>query len=493
MSDSEKLVVDAREGPRPRQNYGAVSSSSAENDPSSQSSESHHSPEELSEDSESRRVKSPSLHPTTSFDDSTLLKTEDTNARNTTNVQSLMTLLKGNVGTGILALPAAFKHGGLWVSFAGIFILGFIAVHCMHLLVSCANLICERTGRTFLSYGDVVKESFRTGPQRLRRFHNIASIIINVFLCITQFGFCTVYILFVSSNIQQVVEEYTAIRWNVRLYEFLVLLALLPYMCIRNLKVLSFFSGAANIIMVVGLAITLVHCFQGAPYASQPAFASWSTLPLYFGIAIYAFEGIGVVLPIENKMKTPKDLGGWTGVLNLGMSIAIVLYAAVGFYGYLMFGENVQGSLTLNLPPGWLYSVVKIMFAVAIFCTYGVQFYVPMEIIWPPIESRLIPGLWPQKYGEYILRICFVVMTFVLAIIIPCLDLVISLVGALSSSAVALIFPAILEIITFWSIPCGLGRYRWKLVKDILIMLLGIIGFVVGTVTTLISIVQTCS
>lgn len=86
MSDSEKLVVDAREGPRPRQNYGAVSSSSAENDPSSQSSESHHSPEELSEDSESRRVKSPSLHPTTTFDDSTLLKTEDTNARNTTYV-----------------------------------------------------------------------------------------------------------------------------------------------------------------------------------------------------------------------------------------------------------------------------------------------------------------------------------------------------------------------------------------------------------------------
>lgn len=90
-------------------------------------------------------------------------------------------------------------------------------------------------------------------------------------------------------------KEHTAIDWNIRLYMFFVLLALLPYMCIRNLRVLSFFSAVANVIMVFGLAITLVYCFQGAPYASQPAFASWSTLPLYFGIAIYAFEGIGVV------------------------------------------------------------------------------------------------------------------------------------------------------------------------------------------------------
>ena len=57
-----------------------------------------------------------------------------------------------------------------------------------------------------------------------------------------------------------------------------------------------------------------------------------------------------MVLPVENKMRMPEAFGGWFGVIDLAMTIAMVLYAAVGFYGYLRFGDAVQGSITLNLP-----------------------------------------------------------------------------------------------------------------------------------------------
>ena len=49
-------------------------------------------------------------------------------------------------------------------------------------------------------------------------------------------------------------------------------------------------------------------------------------------------------------MRAPKDFRGWTGVLNTSMVIVTVLYFAVGFYGYLKYGSDTKGSITLNLP-----------------------------------------------------------------------------------------------------------------------------------------------
>ena len=40
------------------------------------------------------------------------------------------------------------------------------------------------------------------------------------------------------------------------------------------------------------------------------------------------------------------------GVLNVGMTIVTSLILVMGFLGYLKYGDNVEGSLTLNLPEG---------------------------------------------------------------------------------------------------------------------------------------------
>lgn len=61
-------------------------------------------------------------------------------------------------------------------------------------------------------------------------------------------------------------------------------------------------------------------------------------------------EGINVVMPVENEMSNPEHFLGCPGVLNATMLVVVILYAVVGFFGYLKYGESVLGSITLNLP-----------------------------------------------------------------------------------------------------------------------------------------------
>lgn len=49
---------------------------------------------------------------------------------------ALAHLLKSSLGTGILAMPMAFKNSGLLVGALGTIIVGFICTHCVQILVS---------------------------------------------------------------------------------------------------------------------------------------------------------------------------------------------------------------------------------------------------------------------------------------------------------------------------------------------------------------------
>ena len=86
--------------------------------------------------------------------------------------------------------------------------MGMICVHCMHLLVRNSQELSARTGAANLTYSEVSYTSFLTSSHGvLRRNAKAARIVTDVFLCITQLGFCCVYFVFISQNFQQVANN----------------------------------------------------------------------------------------------------------------------------------------------------------------------------------------------------------------------------------------------------------------------------------------------
>jgi len=415
---------------------------------------------------------------------------------NISNFETIIHILKGNIGIGVLTLPRAIRNAGLLGGVIGLSGIAAVCIYCMTLLVAAAHKALkkpERRSVQFLDYADTAHAALKDASPGWARFAPHIRKLLNIFLCASQITSNAVYTLFIAQNIKPLIVHYCGPSMDVLDYRYYILM-ILPFqlaLClVKNLRYLSPFSILANIIQSIGLGIVFYYIFgQGAlkPSDSLPWFAPADRLPLFFGTAIFAIEGISIVLPIENQMRCPKDMLGYNGVLNTSMTLVSALYIAMGFYGYLRFGEDIDASITLNLPASDIAAQLTLaLFSIAIFFSYALQFYVVMEIMGPNLLQPNVPERW-YNASDFALRIVLNIFTFGLAATVPWLDLFVALLGAVKMSTLSIMAPAIIDTASNWD---NLGKFNWVGVKNFLIFLFGLFGCIIGTVIALQNIIE---
>lgn len=90
--------------------------------------------------------------------------------------------------------------------------------------------------------------------------------------------------------------DYYGIVFDVHLHMAIALIPILLTSLVRNLKYIAPFSFLANVFICVGIVITVYFAVQDLPPLSDRNFVgTLSRFPLFFGTALFAFEGIGLV------------------------------------------------------------------------------------------------------------------------------------------------------------------------------------------------------
>ncbi|EDV91934.1 proton-coupled amino acid transporter 4 isoform X2 [Drosophila grimshawi] len=410
----------------------------------------------------------------------------------TSNMEAATHLFKGSVGAGLFAMGDCFKNGGLIGSTIMLPIIAIMCVHCERLLIRGSLLAVSKTpGAIFYDYPETVEKCFEYGPQPLRRMSRAMKLIVEMFLCVTQFGFCAIYFVFVTENLHQVFLQ-NGIDISMSMVMLITLLPAMIPSLLTNLKYISPVSLVANFALLFGLIATLTIAFSEGPmppFGDRHSFTGGTQLALFFGTALFSYEGIALILPLRNSMRNPDAFSSRFGVLNVTMFCITALFIFTGFVSYMRWGEDVAGSITLNLNVEDVMSqVVKIVAALGVFFGYPIQFFVMMKILWPPVKRA---NGCAQKYPitmQVALRFIMVMLTFCVALVVPKLNLFISLIGALCSTSLAFVIPVIIDFVTRTQVPKGLGTLIY--LKNIGILTIALLGIITGTYQSIVEIIK---
>lgn len=357
----------------------------------------------------------------------------------------------------------------------------------MRQVVFAAHFVCNRNGRDLIDYANIMRGAVEMGPPWIKRNGYFFKQLVNVNMFISQLGFCCVYFVFMADNLEDFFNNNTSIHLSKAVWMLLLLIPMLSICSIRRLSILAPFAMAANVVYVVAVAVVLFFFLSDLrPISSLPWFGKATDLPLFFGTVMFAFEGVAVIMPIENRMQSPHAFISWNGVLNSSCLVVLAIFSVTGFYGYLSLGNDVKDTATLNLPMTPFYQTIKLMFVACIMISYPLQFYVPMERIEKWI-TRKIP-VDKQTLYIYIARYSGVILTCAIAELIPHLALFISLIGAFSGASMALLFPPCIELLTSYA-KNELSTGLW--IKNIVLLTFAFIGFTTGTYSALIEIAKT--
>lgn len=378
-----------------------------------------------------------------------------------------MLLLKSFVGTGVLFLPRAYLNGGMVFSNVVLLLIAIFSYYCFILLVSTRLKVKA-------SFGDM------GGLIYGKHFRNM----INFSLVISQIGFSSAYIVFVGENLQAFIEAVSHCKTSIDI-KWVILMQMiifLPLSLYRNINNIQKMALAADLFILLGLVY--IYFYDIKTIAHQGGISDVENFnpkdwTLFIGTAIFTFEGIGLIIPIQGGMKDP---GKFPTVLASVMVIVSVCMISIGTLSYAAFGSHTKTVVLSNMgQDNKFVNGVQFIYSVAILLSTPLQIYPAIEITSQQLFSRTGKYNPWIKWKKNVFRFFMVMLCAMIAWLgANDLDKFVSIVGSFACIPLVYIYPPLMHYRAVATRP-------WQRVTDIILVIVGFIAMAYTTGITAIS------
>jgi amino acid permease len=254
--------------------------------------------------------------------------------RNSDFIHALFNITKCFIGLGILACPAGFKHCGIILGIITIAVSGVLNLYTLIIQgVSKERFVQLRRERALNqinsnllpqdhnssvdeiltdaqqseigeltqnlppldSYGDIGREAFGW----------IGQFLVTINIMLLQTGTVLGYFMFIIKQLDQVMCSMTGTCGHTALFALMTILIVIPLVVALNAKYLSYISFFSLLAITFSLVLIVVNNAKIA--ADEPAteikYFDMAGFPLFFGLALFIYEGNAVSLQIESSLK----------------------------------------------------------------------------------------------------------------------------------------------------------------------------------------------
>jgi len=288
--------------------------------------------------------------------------------------------IKAFVGPGCLSLPLAFQNCGLGLGLFLLACMGFIVTYNLRTMVLCKQHVEHKGIRT---YADLTQEALGDTARRV-----VETLVNGV-----QLGICAVYFDFFAENAMAMLSK----RHQTDSNFYICMVLIFPVYCalatLKSIDAIAPYAALANALVYGAIGVVLFAAVENihAVYFLERDHndLEWfkpAKAPLFYSTAVYSFEGVCSLLPVENALARPKE--DMLPVTYAGMAVVTFTYAAVGAIAYAAWPDVESGSITAevnnNATNGYWYALAltaNVATVIAVVLTFPVQLFPSIELL----------------------------------------------------------------------------------------------------------------